>query len=105
MNEMMIIDKLKEKTENFEKGFHSETLMGWWPKFDDNGRPMNADPNYRTGSVDLCGKTYTFVRKAWKVKVWERKASYTEFRNTEGDFIAEIDLTPHYLKSPPDSLN
>ena len=88
----MISEALKNITENFEKGFNSSTLIGWKRNFDEHGRPLNANPNYRDGSATIEGKTYWFTRKGWKVRIWDRKSRYTDFMSDKQDFIEEVDL-------------
>lgn len=94
----MISDTLKIITDSFEKGFHSSTLLGWEANYDSEGRPLNANPNYRDGSATIEGKTYWFTRKGWRVRIWDRKARYTDFMCDKQDFIEEVDLTPDYIK-------
>jgi hypothetical protein len=93
----MISDTIKIITENFEKGYNSSTLMGWLRRYDELGRPLNTDPNYRDGNVNINGKTYWFTRKGWKVRIWDRNANYTDFMSNKNDFIEEVDLTPDYI--------
>lgn len=93
-----LINLLTEKTYNFEKGYFSATSLGWSESKDEYGRPLNCDPNYRTGNVKIYGKKYWFIRKRWTVKVWNRKADYLDYMNGANDFILLIDLTPDYLK-------
>lgn len=93
----MISETLKIITENFEKGFHSSTLIGWKPDFDEKGRPLNANPNLRDGSAIIEGKTYWYVRWGWKVRIWDRKADYGDVLSKKDDFIEEVNLTPKYL--------
>ena len=93
-----LIHLLIAKTYNFEKGYFATTLLGWDEKKDEYGRPLNCNPNYRTGNVKIYGKKYWFVRKNWSVKVWSRKANYLDSMNGANDFIFLIDITPEYLK-------
>lgn len=95
----MISDTLKIITDNFEKGFTSSTLMGWGIDYDKKGRPLNSNPNYRSGTTIIEGKQYWFTRKGWKVRIWDREANYMDFLNNKQDFIEEVDLTPDYLKN------
>ncbi len=95
----MISEALKIITQNFEKGFSSSTLLGWQPNFDEQGRPLNSNPNYRDGNTTIEGKTYWFTRKGWKVRIWDRMARYTDFMSDKQDFIEEVDLTPDYIKN------
>jgi len=94
----MISEALKKITNNFENGFSGTTLMGWHEIFDEQGRPLNADPNYRTGIATIEGKTYCFIRKGWKVRIWDKMSSYTDFMSNKQDFIEEVDLTPVYVR-------
>lgn len=90
---------LRVITDNFEKGFNQTTLMGWRKDFDLEGRPLNADPNYRSGSCRIEEKDYWYVRKGWKVRVWDVEADYHAFMNGDKSYILEIDLTPEYIKN------
>ena len=92
------IEALKKITNNFEDRFHGSTLMGWDDNFDKLGRPLNTNPNYRTGEAHIEGKLYTYIRRGWKVRIWEGKAHYTQFMSNEDSYIVEVDLTPDYLK-------
>lgn len=85
-------------TQNFEKGFYSSTLLGWTPKYDVQGRPLNCDPNFKDGTATVDGKQYWFTRRGWTVRIWDRKSRYTDFMANTPDFIEEVDLTPDYLK-------
>jgi hypothetical protein len=93
----MISETLRIITDNFTKKFDGQTLMGWTPKYDEQGRPLNCDPNYKYGRVNIEDKTYGFVRKGWKVRIWEGEVHYTAFMNDRQDFIEEVDLTPDYI--------
>jgi len=93
----MISEALKKITHNFEKGFNSTTLMAQCIDYDEQGRPLTADLNYRSGEATIKGKTYWFVRKGWKVRIWDKFASYTDFMSNKKDFIEEVDLTPDYV--------
>ena len=96
----MISTALREITKDFETGYNRQTLMGWIPMFDSQGRPLNADYNYRSGVAFVNGRDYYFVRKEWTVRIWDREATYMDFLNGKTDFIEEVDLTPDYLGSP-----
>lgn len=99
----MISETLKKITNNFESGFRQSTLMGWTPKFDIQGRPLNTDPNYRRGEVLIEDKTYWFIRKGWIVRIYDNKTDYTKFHDTsEYPFIEEVGLTPDYVKERED---
>ncbi len=94
----MISETLKKITKNFEKGFDSSTLVAWTPNYDEQGRPLNCNPNYQDGSATIEGKTYWFTRKGWKVRIWDRPAKYGDFMSGKDDFIDEVDLTPDYVR-------
>lgn len=93
----MISDTLKVITDNFTKGFDGQTLMGTTINYDEQGRPLNYDSNYKYGSANIEGKTYGFVRKGWKVRIWNERVHYTAFLSDRQDFIEEVDLTPDYI--------
>lgn len=93
-----VVEILKVITKNFEQGFNSSTLLGWQQNYDEQGRELRADPNYKSGHAVLFSKNFFFVRKEWTVRIWDRPARYLDFMNHAEDFIAEVDLTPDYLK-------
>lgn len=65
----------------------SQTLLGWFPKYDDQGRPLNADPNTITSTVCIDGKNYRVEKWGWDVAIFE------------GDIqLCAIDLTPDYIE-------
>lgn len=102
---MKVSDALKVITSNFEKGFHTSTLLGWTPNYDLNGRQINADPNYREGQATIEGKPYWFTKKGWKIRIWDRPAKYTDFMSNKQDFIEEVDITPDYVKERLETEN
>lgn len=95
---MKLEETLRLLTDNFEKGFAMTTLMGWVQDYDLEGRLLNCDPNYKSGSKVIEGKEYWYVRKKWKVRVWDVPADYHAFMKGDESYILEIDLTPEYLK-------
>lgn len=100
-------DKLIEAIRNATNGtfigeYVSHTLMGWTPNFDDKGRPLNCDPNYYDSSIFINGKEYYMTRKGWKVCIWkDGTCNYCTmmFGNYEDKVLAEVDLTPEYIKN------
>lgn len=60
----MILELIRNITNNFDENtFKETTLMGWVPQFDTQGRPLNADPNYLSGSIDIDGQTYYYIKR------------------------------------------
>lgn len=95
----MDIAKLIAKlTDNFETGYHQSTLLARETNYDSLGRPLTCNPNYRTGYITIEGIKYTFIRKGWNVKIFNTPTTYTEVMNGKANPIAEVDLTPDYLK-------
>ena len=93
-----LISALKKITNNFETAFDVSTLLGWTEEYDKEGRLITPNPNYRSGMAIIDGKRYYFTRHKWTVRIWDREADYMDFMNQKTDFIAEVDLTPKYLK-------
>ena len=67
--------------------YYTSTLLGWIPEFDEEGRPANCDPNWKTGDIIIAGETYSITKKGWKVTI-----------KKGGNIVAERDLTPDYLR-------
>ncbi len=76
----------------------STTLMSWPQSYDMQGRPTSADPNYRSGQVNIAGVDYWYVVKGWQVRVWDTPARYTDLM-ADKPGLFDIDLTPDYLKA------
>ena len=66
---------------------YSSTCLGWLQNYDEEGRPLNCDPNIKTGEITIGGETYTLSRAGWHVSV-----------KKNGKIITTKDLTPDYLK-------
>lgn len=94
----MIEKALRKITNDFETGFSSSTLLGWERNYDNEGRPLRANPNYRSGVATIDDVQYSYVRKEWLVRIWDRNANYGDFMSNKTDYILEIDLTPDYVK-------
>lgn len=93
----MILELIRNITNNFSGNtFKGSTLMGWVPRFDDQGRPLNADPNYLSGDIDIDGQTYYYIKKGWIVKLWDKPINYLQF--DRHDYIEMLDSTPDYVK-------
>lgn len=79
------------------------TLMGWFDKYDDQGRILTADPNYKDSTVNIDGTTYRITRTGWYAYVWNpeyEKACYTWcwIPNRDEYLIGKVDLRPDYVK-------
>lgn len=92
----MILEAIKIATNNFTTGFYSSTLMGWFPEYDKQGRLLNCDPNYKSGTIRIEGKQYWFVRHGFEVRLWDKQADYCSYNR--GNHIEEMDITPDYIK-------
>ena len=82
------------------------TLMGWFPRYDKKGRPLNADPNYIHYYVNIDGINYAVTKHGWNVIVWKSEyideVSYCSAMGDTKDnnkILYEYDITPKYLKN------
>ena len=101
MTTEQIVEAIRTATNGTFVGFRgSQTLMGWIPTFDSQGRMLNCDPNYKDSSVNVEGKEYYLTRKGWHVYIWNQQCRYnTVWReDVEKYILAEVDLTPDYVK-------
>ena len=72
-------------------------------EYDEKGRKVSADPNYKSGKINVCGKTYPLVRKGWDVYIWKpeyQDATYTWTWKKDCDkyLFAKISLMPDYVR-------
>ena len=79
------------------------TLMGGFDEYDEKGRKVSVDPNYFSGSLNICGKTYPLVRVGWEVYIWKPEypdATYTWVWREDRDryLFAKISLMPDYVR-------
>ncbi len=82
---------------------YSTTLMGGFDEYDEKGRKVSVDPNYKSGSINICGKTYPLVRVGWNVYIWKPEypdATYTWVWKEDRDkyLFAKISLMPDYVR-------
>ena len=82
---------------------YSTTLMYSGDEYDEKGRKVSADPNYKSGRINVCGKTYPLVRKGWDVYIWKpeyQDATYTWTWKKDCDkyLFAKISLMPDYVR-------
>ena len=66
------------------------TCLGWEQEYDEQGRPVHADPNTVTGRIKIDGKYYLIKTRSWVSKIydWDRP----------DELIGEVDFTPGYVK-------
>lgn len=102
-NTKKIVEAIRTATNGeFIHGPYSSTLMGSIDEYDEQGRILTADPNYKDSEINICGKTYPLTRVGWFAYIWlpDSKASYTtcwsEFRNKK--LLSMVDLRPEYVK-------
>ena len=82
---------------------YSTTMMYSGDEYDEKGRKVSADPNYKSGRINVCGKTYPLVRKGWDVYIWKpeyQDATYTWTWKKDCDkyLFAKISLMPDYVR-------
>ena len=83
---------------------HTFTLMGGIEEYDEQGRIVSVDPNYKHGTVNICGTEYAVTRVGWNVYIWKPeyagKASYTWVWLDDRDnyLLDTLDLMPDYVR-------
>ena len=105
MTDQEMIEAIRKATNGeFVGSGGLSTLMGWIDKYDEQGRLLTANPNYRNSEVTIGDTTYKITRVGWYACVWNpkyEKACYTWWwlKNREDYMIGcEIDLRPDYVK-------
>jgi hypothetical protein len=98
-----LIQVAENLTKNFQN-FDASTLMGWFPKHDSQGRPINADPNEQWTVFTFENVLAKVVRTEWMVGLYLSEKMMTQdqamIKSLENwNKVAEIDLTPTYLAS------
>lgn len=76
------------------------TLMAWKKEYDENGRLVNCDPNYKDSIFNIRGKNYYVTRKEWRVVIWNGEGSYLSllYPIDPRKILTEIDITPDYVR-------
>lgn len=92
----LIKDALIKATNNFTKisGPYRTTEMAWKRQVDDKGRPINANPNYKSYTVRIGLDKYYIVQRGWEVKVFLEPVHHS----TTLEPYIRIDITPDYLQ-------
>ena len=104
------IVKAIEKATNgtFMPVHHSSTLMGGGPdEYDEEGRLVSVDPNYKDGSINICGTTYNITKVGWNVYIWKPEypnASYTWCWKDDRDkyLLTHFSTKPDYVQAYED---
>lgn len=67
-NTQKIVEAIRKITNGeFIGEHHSSTLMGWIENYDEQGRILNADPNYKDSRVTVLNET---SRAGWYIYIW-----------------------------------
>lgn len=81
------------------------TLIGWLQKYDKQGRPLRADPNYKDSEITIADETYSITRHGWYAYIWKpnSKGNYMfvvrhRYFDINPYLIAKVDLRPDYVK-------
>ena len=86
-----IVEAIRTATNGTFIGEHcSSTLLGWVPHYDEQGRPLNADPNTKHSNITINETDYLITRKGWHAYVYNHKKHSL--------LLAEVDLRPDYVK-------
>jgi hypothetical protein len=104
------IVKAIEKATNgtFMSDCHTSTLMGSGPdEYDEEGRLVSVDPNYKDGSINICGTTYKITKVGWDVYIWKPEypnASYTWCWKDDRDeyLLTHFSTKPDYVQAYED---
>lgn len=102
-NTNKIVEAIRTATKGeFICGPYTTTLMGHIDQYDEQGRILTADPNYKDSSINICGEVYPLTRVGWWAYVWlpQSNARYTSCWSNFRDkrLLAEVDLRPDYVK-------
>ena len=101
-----IVEAIRTATNGTFIGEHcSSTLLGWRPIYDEQGRPLNANPNSKHSTITIDGTVYPISRQGWYAYVYKapKLASFATKYNFYNPtkhalLLAEVDLRPDYVK-------
>ena len=104
------IVKAIEKATNgtFMSNCHTSTLMGGGPdEYDEEGRLVSVNPNYKDGSINICGTTYKITKVGWDVYIWKpeyQDARYTWCWKDDRDkyLLTHFSTKPDYVQAYED---
>lgn len=109
MTDIDIIEAIRKATNGeFVGEYASCTLMGWQQNYDEQGRPLYANPNYKSSFITIKSKTYGLIRKGWYAWVikpeYKDKIYYTHIMVIHPENLKDylvtgdkIDLRPDYV--------
>ena len=67
-----IVEAIRTATNGtFVGEYCSSTLLGWIPRYDEQGRPLNADPNSKHSTITIDGTDYPITRQGWHAYVYK----------------------------------
>ena len=101
-----LVEAIRTATNGTFIGEHcSSTLLGWRPIYDEQGRPLNANPNSKHSTITIDGTVYPISRQGWYAYVYKapKLASFATKYNFYNPtkhalLLAEVDLRPDYVK-------
>ena len=101
-----LVEAIRTATNGTFIGEHcSSTLLGWRPIYDEQGRPLNANPNSKHSTITINGTVYPISRQGWYAYVYKapKLASFATKYNFYNPtkhalLLAEVDLRPDYVK-------
>ena len=119
-----IVEAIRTATNETFIGEHcTSTLLGWVPHYDEQGRPLNADPNSKHSTITVDGTDYLITRRGWCAYVFKPTKhnpdtnpkhlkvtvdgylittqgldSYLYDPTKHALLLAEVDLRPDYVK-------
>lgn len=117
MTDNEIIEAIRKATNGeFISEGASSTLMGWQQNYDNEGRPLRADPNWFDSYITINSQTYGLIRSGWYA--WVIKPEYAHkchymaiIYDPNGEKIGKafvtgqkIDLRPDYVKEYEESM-
>ena len=86
-----IVEAIRTATNGtFVGEYCTSTLLGWLPRYDEQGRPLNADPNSKHSTITIDGTDYPITRQGWYAYVYNP--------TKHALLLAEVDLRPDYVK-------
>lgn len=106
MTDNEIIEAIRKATNDTFVGEYCEsTCMGWVTKYDDQGRLLTTDPNYKTSYIYIYDNKYKVIRRGWFVWIikseYENKVNYLNVYSCPKEYLVSnnyIDLRPDYVK-------
>lgn len=87
---------------------HTSTLMGGGPdEYDEEGRLVSVNPNYKHGTINICGTEYPVTRVRWNVFIWKPEypdADYTWCWKEDRDdyLLTHFSIKPDYVQAYED---